>query len=74
MGIRDIEILIEENNPEVPDPPDPPAAPAPSSHAPFDSHMPPLDDVDDIAHLAEDDPRRREIERWAQQPGKTEDV
>ena len=30
---------------------------------PFDAHLPPLDDEDDVRHLLPDDPRRVEIMR-----------
>jgi hypothetical protein len=40
------------------------AAPRPEpAREPFDPHLPPLDDEDDVRHLLSDDPRRVEIMR-----------
>lgn len=54
-------------DPKLDAPGDVEAAPEPSEQ-PSDPHAAPLDDVQDAKYLAEDDPRRQEIEKWSQQP------
>jgi hypothetical protein len=49
--------------PEIPS--DVPPAPEPTEQ-PSDPHTTPLDDIEDAQHLAEDDPRRQEVEQFKQ--------
>lgn len=50
-------------DPKFNDPEDAEPKPEPAKE-PADPHTPPLDDVEDAKWLAEDDPRRKEIEKF----------
>ena len=50
-------------DPKFDDPEDAEPKPEPAKE-PADPHTPPLDDVEDAKWLAEDDPRRKEIEKF----------
>lgn len=52
-----------EIDPKFNDPEDAEPKPEPTKE-PADAHTPPLDDIEDAKWLAEDDPRRKEIEKF----------
>lgn len=54
-------------DPKFEDPPDAEPTPEPAQQ-PADPHTPPLDDIEDAQYLAEDDPRRKEVEAFKETP------
>lgn len=50
-------------DPKFDDPPDVDPTPEPATE-PADPHVTPLDDIEDAQYLAEDDPRRKEVEEF----------
>lgn len=57
------------------DPDNDPSAPPPQDEAPVEeqthTELMPLDDIEDVKWLAEDDSRRAEVEKWAKGQGES---